>query len=59
MFEREAAISCTLHRKPPRGERQLSGQMRECVCTYFEMMTHSRGLLVAVITAAAGAAKQL
>lgn len=57
MFEKQAAVSCTLRPKPPRGERQLSGQMRECVCTYFEMVTHSRGLLVGVITAAAAAAK--
>lgn len=51
-------FSCTLCPRLLRGEGQLSGQMREYVYTYFEMVTHSSGLLVAVITAAA-AAKQL
>ena len=41
----EDAISQAPHPRLLRGEGQLSAQKRECVCTFFEAVTHSRGSL--------------
>lgn len=41
----EDAISQAPHPRLLRGEGQLSAQKRECVCTFFEAVTHCRGSL--------------
>lgn len=50
---KEAAVSMSFISSCLEVRYKSSGQMRECVRTYFQIVTHLRGPLVAVITAAA------